>query len=90
MAFWKKRHHSELFDSDVWIVNVGIEQAQSDPEIAATDIPIFVSDELKEIKNCPEEDRDTVARLVFCVKKTFPGARLIRHGEYQPTPTVVY
>ena len=90
MAFWKKKYFSELFNSDVWIVNVGIEQARGDPEISETTLPIFTSAELTEIKNCPEEHRGDAARAIFLMKTVFPGSRVVRCGKQIPVPTIVY
>lgn len=76
--FHKKRHKSDLFHTDVWITNIAIEQALSDPDIHASDLVIFTESELAVMRAL--DDRTKVS--IFLAKKYLSrGCTVTYYGE---------
>ena len=80
----KTLYHSEVFGAPVWIVNVSVAQALTDPEIIASGHAVFSQKEITVMKTIPLEDRPTSYRAIYATKHCFPGAVVQCVQPYEP------
>ncbi len=88
--FRKRLYDSKLFGEKVWIVNLTIEQAKTDPEIAESGLMIFTETELTAMRAVPEADRSSVYGKIFSCKKALPGATVTYYGEEKARGEIAY